>query len=709
MTMHEEVASTKSFAAYCKVKELATVVVHSWRGGRCTCGNADCDRPAKHPYAKSLKLEAKVHDDIDKFLGYNIGILTGSINGFFGVDIDPRHGGDKSLELLEAKYGVLPITFSYKSGGGGTHYWFRLPPDVLIPNSVSRIAPGIDIRGEGGFLIGPGSITRAGTYGAANYAEVAEAPSWIIDRAVVPNIDDRNVDPTLVSKYNEYPEHTRQSIDRYLQKVFASIAKQLEELKTGDGEWNNTVAKLAFRVAELCKTTWTPHDWELGKTFIRKHAPTIDDDKLKGTWNAITVNRILDSAYQRVIKAHDTIIPLPQSIEREINRPPRQPPTGKRQLKFINLDEVPEEIVTWLWEWKESSQTGIPSGVVSIIFGDPEQGKSTLLRWLATQISTGMLPGKYYGIPKTVLYFSTEDHINKTLRPSLRAMGAELSRIKFVKLDDGTGNLSDFAFDNETIEMMQEAIQDLDVGCVCIDPLLDTLRLMDSNKISEVREMVGRISNMAEQTDCSVVAVMHPRKQNSRTVLDMILGSSGFAQRVRNVVLVNKLEDSNDEGVIEIIKNNIGRKELNLSYKLVGRPIEVQGTPTTVGSIDVGGPTSVKVSEVMLANGNHDSKYNDERKTAGQFLNDFFEHCEKGWVWTSDLLNEAQREGFTKEAIQKAMTRNKQLTKIRVGAGSDGAWATAVMHSGESAQDCKKRLKDEISNANTKINTLSDM
>src|SRR5690606_24388087 len=62
---------------------------------------------------------------------------------------------------------TIPATVVVRTPSGGRHLWLSGPPDVVVPNSASRLAPGIDVRGAGGYLVGPGSRTDHGTYTAA--------------------------------------------------------------------------------------------------------------------------------------------------------------------------------------------------------------------------------------------------------------------------------------------------------------------------------------------------------------------------------------------------------------------------------------------------------------------------------------------------------------------------------------------------------------
>lgn len=85
-----------------------------------------------------------------------------------GVDLDTKSGTDAPAALRELGLRHLftvPDTVVVLTPSGGRHLWLTGPPDVVVPNSASRLAPGIDIRGAGGYLVGPGSRTAHGAYG----------------------------------------------------------------------------------------------------------------------------------------------------------------------------------------------------------------------------------------------------------------------------------------------------------------------------------------------------------------------------------------------------------------------------------------------------------------------------------------------------------------------------------------------------------------
>ena len=112
----------------------------------------------------------------------NIGIATGEISGIWILDIDADKGGEESLNELENKYGSLPETLISRTGGGGKHYLFKIPPNTRIPCSIGKLGKGIDTRGNGGYIAAPPSVHPSGViYEWSNgSADISSAPSWLI-------------------------------------------------------------------------------------------------------------------------------------------------------------------------------------------------------------------------------------------------------------------------------------------------------------------------------------------------------------------------------------------------------------------------------------------------------------------------------------------------------------------------------------------------
>ncbi|WP_415947585.1 bifunctional DNA primase/polymerase [Streptomyces sp. KLOTTS4A1] len=97
-----------------------------------------------------------------------------------GIDLDTKTGPDSSVTLRELALRhlfTIPPTVVVLTPSGGRHLWLSGPPDTVVPNSAGRLAPGIDVRGAGGYLVGPGSRTEHGVYSTApGTAHLAPAP-----------------------------------------------------------------------------------------------------------------------------------------------------------------------------------------------------------------------------------------------------------------------------------------------------------------------------------------------------------------------------------------------------------------------------------------------------------------------------------------------------------------------------------------------------
>ena len=125
-----------------------------------------CKRGGKEPLTPNGHLDATTDKSritawFNRWPNANIAVPTGKRSGFFVLDVDKDSWGFGTLEALEEQFGELPPTRTVKTGRGGLHYHFKYPEDgTVIPNSSGRLGPGIDIRGEGGYVLVPPSTTE---------------------------------------------------------------------------------------------------------------------------------------------------------------------------------------------------------------------------------------------------------------------------------------------------------------------------------------------------------------------------------------------------------------------------------------------------------------------------------------------------------------------------------------------------------------------
>ena len=109
----------------------------------------------------------------------NVGVPTGQKSGLLVLDIDQRGGGPGSLAVLERENGSLPRTARSRTGGGGVHVFFRYPMGEEVRNSAGWLGPGLDVRGEGGYVVVPPSRTQS-VYEWIDRSPLAEA-AWLLE------------------------------------------------------------------------------------------------------------------------------------------------------------------------------------------------------------------------------------------------------------------------------------------------------------------------------------------------------------------------------------------------------------------------------------------------------------------------------------------------------------------------------------------------
>ncbi len=182
----------------------------------CSCNKA-CKSPGKHPMLKTGMKEASTDQGLikqwfSKWPNANIGIATGAVSGIFALDIDPRHGGDDSLDAIRSELGAIPDDVLAITGSGGKHYLFNYP--AAIGRSTTNLWPGIDTRGDGGYIVAAPSNHKSGQHyfwdaeaDPLNGAILPPCPDWLLAKLVekskpTPNIPttDKLLSPNEVKR-----------------------------------------------------------------------------------------------------------------------------------------------------------------------------------------------------------------------------------------------------------------------------------------------------------------------------------------------------------------------------------------------------------------------------------------------------------------------------------------------------------------------------
>jgi hypothetical protein len=158
----------------------------------CSCGKATCGSIGKHPLTPNGLKDASADESQVRawWVGHpaaNVGIVTGSVSGIVVLDVDVKDDGAKSLVTLQAAHKQLPPTVEVITGSGGSHLFYRHPGNLIIPNSAGKLGKGLDIRGDGGYVVAVPSLHAKGERYAwepcagPDEAEMAGLPKWLLD------------------------------------------------------------------------------------------------------------------------------------------------------------------------------------------------------------------------------------------------------------------------------------------------------------------------------------------------------------------------------------------------------------------------------------------------------------------------------------------------------------------------------------------------
>ena len=221
--------------------------IHSVREGRCTCGNAECDSPAKHPRTPHGLKDATIDETVirrwwARWPGANVAIRTGPESGVFVVDIDTKNDGRQTLTKLIGEHGEWPATIEEVTGGGGAHIFFRHPGGKIT--SRDNVRPGLDVKGDGGYIVcAPSRHISGGTYRwdecrAPDEIELTDAPKWLLELVTKPT-NNRNGD------------HRAPPQDDLSLLIARASAYVLNSSPASDGDRNRSAFSLAGHLASF--------------------------------------------------------------------------------------------------------------------------------------------------------------------------------------------------------------------------------------------------------------------------------------------------------------------------------------------------------------------------------------------------------------------------------------------------------------------------
>lgn len=221
------------------------------------------------------------------------------------------------------------------------------------------------------------------------------------------------------------------------------------------------------------------------------------------------------------------------------------------------MSDVESKEISWLW------YPFIPYGKLTIIQGDPGEGKTTLVLNIAAVLSKGqgldehMKPEQ----PLHIIYQTAEDGLADTVKPRLEKARADCNNIFVIDETDVSLSMLD--------ERIEQAILKEKAKLMILDPIQAYLGAkMDMNRANEARDMTKHLGQVAERTGCAIVLIGHMNKNAGGKVAYRGMGSIDFFAVARSVLLVGRVKGQENRRAMIQIKNNLAERGHAKSFVL---------------------------------------------------------------------------------------------------------------------------------------------
>lgn len=319
-------------------------------------------------------------------------------------------------------------------------------------------------------------------------------------------------------------------------------------------------------------------------------------------------------------------------------------------LKLINMEQVEVEKIDWLL------YPFIPFGKVTIVQGDPGEGKTTMVLQIIAKLTKGeaILPvDKNTEIkekitaaePVNVIYQTAEDGLGDTIKPRLLAAGADCSRVLVIDDNEQALTMMD--------ARLEEAIIQTKARLVVLDPIQGFLGAnVDMHRANEIRPLMKRMAVLAEKHHCAIVLIGHMNKNSNGKSSYRGLGSIDFQAAARSVLIVGRVKDDPEIRVVCHVKSSLAPEGKSIAFRL-----EKETGFKWIGEYDIS-------ADDLLSGDNRGRKGREAKEFLIEILSD-------GAMEQAKIAEEAEHRGIKSKTMWNA---KKELKIESVKIGSQWFW-----------------------------------
>ena len=315
-------------------------------------------------------------------------------------------------------------------------------------------------------------------------------------------------------------------------------------------------------------------------------------------------------------------------------------------LKLINMEQVEVEKIDWLL------YPFIPFGKVTIVQGDPGEGKTTMVLQIIAKLTKGeaVLPSgsdepaleeKTMDLePVNVIYQTAEDGLGDTIKPRLLSAGADCSRVMVIDDNDQALTMMD--------ARLEEAIIRTKARLVVLDPIQGFLgAAVDMHRANEIRPLMKRVAVLAEKYHCAIILIGHMNKNSNGKSSYRGLGSIDFQAAARSVLIVGRIKDEPEIRVVCHVKSSLAPEGKSIAFRL-----DKDTGFEWIGEYDIS-------ADDLLSGDNRGQKIHE----AKEFLKEILV---SGSVAQTKVAEEAESRGIKKKTLWNAKNE-LEIESVKIG------------------------------------------
>lgn len=464
----------------------------------------------------------------------NPGVITGRVSNIIVLDQDGLQGAHSLVKI-----GVVPTTPKVRTARGA-HYYFVYPTldEKQRVMTKAGIAPNLDIRGDGGYVVGPGSIHHTGIIYewelSPEDAPFAQAPDWLLDLVVTSEPDPHDVKPLYVP-----PPVIQEGNDRARAYALAALVGEADKVtNAADGEKHDRLLRSAIAVAGFIPLI---SEQEIEQALYDAVASRAADKRAA----RITIRDGIDYGSRRPREIpegnRDNWTPpigfempsAPEQPQAQDEPAVEAPPQRHRwEPRAIGDLRVTEEQLRWIW------QGYLAPGMQTLFTGLWKSGKSTMLAHLLAAL--GGNASTFAGLPvqQTKVLVVSEEGERQWVQ---RRDELQISNMVHIITKPFLGNASD----SEWGALLQYCAQQIamnEYGLVIFDSLPNLWSVRNENDNAEVKRAVVGMNQLTE-AGAAVLMAAHPAKIDT-TVGKSTRGASQLMTMVDVLVEFRRMSES---------------------------------------------------------------------------------------------------------------------------------------------------------------------